>query len=367
MAGFIERTARREIFALKPYVPGKPIEEVERELGIRDIVKMASNENPLGPSPMAVEAVREVAGSLHLYPDSICFYLRQKMAAKTGRAPECFLVGNGSDELLRLISETFLTPEAGVVYADPSFVEYEFMARIMGARCTPVPLVDFRHDLSAMKAAIGPQTRIVYVCNPNNPTGSIVTRAELEEFMDGMPDEVLVVFDEAYVEYVDSPEFQSGLEYLDRGHNVVVLRTFSKIYGLAGLRIGYGITTPEIAAAVNRVREPFNVNLAAQKAAMAALDDEEHLALSRETNRWGRKYLCEEFQRLGLRYVDTQANFLFVDTGRDCQQVFSRLLAQGIIVRTGDIFGYPTFIRVTIGTESENRRFVQGLVRALEG
>lgn len=358
MAGFVERNARHEIFALKPYVPGKPIEEVERELGIKDIIKLASNENPLGASPRARDAIRNALEDLHLYPDSNCFYLKQKLAEKYELSQDSFIIGNGSDELLRLITETFISPSDEVIYAEPSFVEYEFMTKIMGGSCKPVNLVEFKHDLAAMKAAITKATKIIYICSPNNPTGSIVDRDELETFMDGLGEDILVVFDEAYYEYVASPRYQSGMDYLAQGRNVIVLRTFSKIYGLAGLRIGYGITTPEIAAAVNRVREPFNVNLVAQKAAAAALEDTEHLEKSRTVNLEGKKYLCAELDKMGLKYVDTEANFIFMDTGRDCQEVFRKMLARGVIVRTGDIFGYPTFLRVTIGTTEENQRFV---------
>jgi len=367
MAGFVEKNARREIFSLKPYVPGKPIEEVERELGLEGVIKMASNENPLGPSPRAQEAYMNAVKDLNLYPDGNCFYLKQKLAEKFGRLPDSFMVGNGSDELLRLITEAFVGPGDEVIYGDPSFSEYEFMTCIMGGRVKPIPLRDFTYDLQAMKAAVTDKTKIIYVCNPNNPTGTIITGGQLETFMDGLEEDILVVFDEAYYEYVDHPDYQSGLGYLDRGRNVIVLRTFSKIYGLAGLRIGYGISTPEIVDAVNRVREPFNVNLVAQRAATAALDDEEHLTRSREVNRQGKEYLYREFRSMGLHYVPTEANFIFVDIGQDCRRVFQELLKLGVIIRTGDIFGYPTYIRVTVGTEEQNKRFISSLRKVLEG
>ncbi|SHG61098.1 histidinol phosphate aminotransferase apoenzyme [Thermosyntropha lipolytica DSM 11003] len=365
MNNFVETKARKEIFRLKPYVPGKPIEEVKRELGIEDIIKMASNENPLGPSPLAVEKIKETLDKIHFYPDSNNFYLKQKLAGHIGIGEECILIGNGSDELLKLLAEAFLTPEDEVVFGDPSFVEYEFTATIMGAKCIAVPLNDFRHDLKAMLDAVTPRTKIVYVCNPNNPTGTYSTRDEIKDFMDKIREDVLVVFDEAYYEYVDAPDYMSGIEYVKAGRNAIVLRTFSKIYGLAGLRVGYGITTPAIAQAVERVTEPFNVNLLAQVAAEAALDDKEHLEESRQLNLEGKKYLYSRFEEMGLRYVPTQANFIFVDTGRDCREVFKKLLQLGIIIRTGDIFGFPTFIRVTIGTPEENKRFIEGLKKVL--
>jgi len=365
MGSFVERNARPEIFSLKPYVPGKPVEEVERELGITGVIKMASNENPLGPSPVAVARVKETLKNLNMYPDGAFFNLRQALAAKFGLDQDCFLVGNGSDELLRLITETFVNPGDEVLYGVPSFSEYEFMTLIMGGKCVEVPLQDMRYDLAAMKKRVSDRTKIVYICNPNNPTGSIVGRKAVEEFMDGLPEDVLVVFDEAYFEYVTDEDYVSGLEYLAQGRNVVVLRTFSKIYGLAGLRVGYGITSLEIAAAVNRVREPFNVNLLAQVAAVGALEDDEHLRQSQQVNIEGRDYLYGEFERMGLKYVPTQANFIFVDIQQECRPVFQALLREGVIVRTGDIFGYPTHIRVTIGKPDENRRFVTALTKVL--
>lgn len=361
MGNYVERNARPEIFKLKAYVPGKPIEEVERELGITGVIKLASNENPLGPSPMALEKARAALSSLSLYPDGACFNLKRDLAKKFDLSDDRFIIGNGSDELLRLITEVFVGSEEEVIFGDPSFSEYEFMTLVMGGRCVAVNLDDFRYDLAAMKDKINDSTKIVYICNPNNPTGAIVDRKTIELFMDGIPEDILVIFDEAYYEYVDSADFVSGLEYLAKGYNVVVLRTFSKIYGLAGLRVGYGITSPEIAAAVNRVREPFNVNSIAQVAACGALQDDEHLRRSFAVNQEGKKYLYQAFDEMGLKYVPTQANFIFVDTGRECRFVFESLMKQGVIVRTGDIFGYPTYIRITIGTPEENQRFIKEL------
>ena len=367
MGSIVERKARSEVFSLQPYVPGKPVEEVERELGITGVIKLASNENPLGPSPMAVARVQEALKQLNMYPDGACYYLRQALAGHYGFSEDSFLVGNGSDELLRLISETFVGPGDEVLYGMPSFSEYGFMARVMGGTCVEVPLKDMRFDLPAILDKITEKTKLVYICNPNNPTGTITSRAETDQFMKSLPDDVLVIFDEAYYEYVTDKDYVSGVEYLSRGRNVIVLRTFSKIYGLAGLRIGYGITTPEIAALVNRVREPFNVNLLAQTAAIGALADREHLQKSRELNLQGRDFLYREFSRLGLEYVPTEANFIFVDIRRDCRQVFQALLKEGVIIRTGDIFGYPTYIRVTIGKPEENQRFIAALDRVLQG
>jgi histidinol-phosphate aminotransferase len=365
MPDFIKEKARPEIFTLKPYVPGKPIEEVKREIGIQDIIKMASNENPLGPSPKAMEAVAGILGQLHQYPDANCFYLKKRLASFTGIEAAGILIGNGSDELLKLLAETFLNRGDQIIYAQPSFSEYEFTAKIMGAECIEVPLTNFTHDLDAMLKAITEKTKMVYICNPNNPTGTIVSNTEIESFMEKVPDDVLVVFDEAYYEYVERQDFGSGLKYVQAGRNAIVLRTFSKIYGLAALRVGYGLTTPAIAQAVEMVTEPFNVNMVAQVAALAALDDTDHVNKSVEVNSMGKKYLYSEFEKISLYYVPTDANFIFVDTGKNCQEVFKALLQMGIIIRTGDIFGHPNFIRVTVGTASENERFIQGLRQVL--
>lgn len=368
MDTFIKAKARPEIFNLKPYVPGKPIEEVKRELGIEDIIKLASNENPLGPSPKATDAIQETLKNMHFYPDSNSYDLKKKINALTEQDEAGIMVGNGSDELLKLIAETFLSPGDEVILAQPTFSEYEFTATIMGAKCVKIPLnAGFTHDLEAMEKAITEKTKIIYVCNPNNPTGTVVTESELDEFMEIVSNDILVIFDEAYIEYVNNPEFISGLKYLNQGRNVIILRTFSKIYGLAGLRIGYGLTKPEIAGAIKRITEPFNVNLLAQIGAVAAIEDTEHVEKSRQMNNLGSEYLYKEFAAMGLNYVKTEANFIFVDTGRDCREVFAKLLQLGVIVRTGDIFGFPTFIRVTIGSLEENNRFIAGLKKVLEG
>jgi histidinol-phosphate aminotransferase len=367
MNNFIKDRARQEIFNINPYVPGKPIEEVKRELGLKDIIKLASNENPLGSSPKAVKTIKKSLDELHLYPDSNCYYLKEKLASVTGIKKEGILIGNGSDELLKLVAETFLNRGDEVIFADPSFSEYEFTAKIMGAECKSIPLVDFKHDLEAMLAAVTEKTKIIFICNPNNPTGTIVDADEMDEFMAQVPEDILVIIDEAYVEYVENSGFPRSLDYINQGKNVIVMRTFSKIYGLAALRIGYGLTTVDIAQAVERVMEPFNVNMLAQKGAAAGLDDFEHVEESKKVNSLGKQFLYGEFNKMGLIYVETEANFIFVDVQKDCQEVFKKLLQKGIIVRTGDIFGYSTYIRVTIGSKDENIRFINGLKTILEG
>lgn len=357
---------REAILEIKPYVPGKPIEEVQRELGIKDVIKLASNENPLGPSPDAVMALREAVEKVYLYPDGNCYYLKEALAAKLGVSPEQLIIGNGTDEILVMLAEAFVDPGEEIIVADPTFSEYEFAAQVMGGRAVKVPCRDFRHDLEAMAAALTPRTRLIFVCNPNNPTGTIVERQELDDFLAKVPSHVLVVLDEAYNEYVTSPAYPDTLAYVRAGRpNIIVLRTFSKIYGLAGLRVGYGVSHPEIIRALNRVREPFNVNFLAQVAAMAALKDEYHVAKSQEVNTEGKEFLYQQFQALGLNYVPTEANFIFVDIGRDSREVFASLLRKGVIVRTGDIFGYPTFLRITIGTRRQNQRLIEALREVL--
>lgn len=322
---------RETILAIKPYVPGKPIEEVQRELGIKDVIKLASNENPLGPSPDAVRAIQEAAERVYLYPDGNCYYLKNALAEKHGVSPENIIVGNGTDEIIKMLAEAYLNPGDEIVVADPTFSEYEFAALVMAGRAVKVPCRSFRHDLKAMAAAITPRTRLVFICNPNNPTGTIVGQMMLDNFLKEIPPSALVVLDEAYADYVTAEHYPDSLAYVRYGRpNVIVLRTFSKIYGLAGLRVGYGVAVPEIIKNLNRVREPFNVNLVAQAAAIAALKDEAHYRKSREINIEGKQYLYEQFAAMGLTYVPTETNFIFVDVGQDSRGVFQELLKRGL-------------------------------------
>lgn len=357
---------RPNITRLKPYRPGKPIDEVKRELGLTDVVKMASNENVLGPSPKAIEAMQKAAEEVWLYPDAECFYLKEALAKKFGYKPENFALGTGSDEILHLIALAYFNAGDEIVFAEPSFVVYESQIHLMDCVCRPVPLKNLTHDLAAMRAAVNEKTKAVFICNPNNPTGTYSTQAEVEAFMDGLPDHVLVVFDEAYYEYVEAADYPRSLRYVEEGRNVVVLRTFSKIYALAGARVGYGIAKEDIIAHLNRVREPFNVNSIAQAGAIASLDDDEQVERTRRMNGEGKRYLYAEFEKMGLPYAPTESNFIFVDTQRDSLEVFQALLHLGVIVRTGgDVFGMPTFIRVTIGTREMNERFVAALRKVL--
>jgi len=353
------------IEALKPYIPGKPIEQVKRELGLTDVIKLASNENPLGPSPAAVEAMRSNSPSVALYPEGDAPALREAVAAHLGVPGDHLVFGNGSDEVLHLLAMTYLQPGDHTVQGDPSFAMYEIYTQQCNATPIKVPLTNYTHNLSAMLDALTPKTRIIFIANPNNPTGTLVQQRDVETFLDGVPDDVLVVFDEAYDEYVDDPQKPKTLPYVLEGRNVIVLRTFSKAYGLAGLRVGYGVARPEIAAMLNKVRSPFNVNLIAQHAAAVAIGDQEHIRKAVALNATGRDYLYREFARMGLDYVPSQANFVLVDIAGDSRQVFADLQAKGVIIRPGAGLGLPRHIRVTVGTQPQNERFIKALGEVL--
>lgn len=358
---------RQDILAVKEYIPGKPIEEVKRELGIDDVIKMASNENPLGPGKKAVAAISEAALSSHLYPDGAVFQLRKKLAAKLGVKEEQLIVGNGSDEILKMLGETFFCPGDELITADPTFAEYSFVAALMGAKTTAVPVKpDFSYDLDGMLKAITPKTKMIVLCNPNNPVGNIIRKPELDGFLKQLPENIIVVLDEAYAEYVTDAAYPESLAYLKDYPNVIILRTFSKIYGLGGLRVGYGIAGKEMIALLNRVREPFNVNKLAQAAAEAALDDTEHFQASLAVNNQGKKYLSVEFERMGLYYVPSETNFIFVRIETKAEEFFRQMLKRGVIIRSGHVFGYPDFIRVTIGTEEQNKRFIREMKAILQ-
>jgi histidinol-phosphate aminotransferase len=351
-----------DIAKLVPYSPGKPLDELERELGIRGAVKLASNENPLGPSPKALAALDEGKETVHLYPDGGAHDLTRALADRWKVSGNQIVVGNGSDEIISLLVKTFVSPGEEAVMADHTFVMYKLAVTGGHGVCVEVPLKDWRHDLPAMARAVTGRTRVVFVCNPNNPTGTMVTRDEVREFMAAVPDDVIVVFDEAYYEYVRDPHYPDTLDYVRQNRPVVVLRTFSKIYGLAGLRIGYGITTPEIVEYLHRVRNPFNANTLAQFAARAALGDEQHVAASRALNEAEMASVDNGLRALGLAPLPSQANFLFFDTHRNGRDVFDRLLREGIIVR--HLGG--SMLRVTIGRPEENRRFLKALSNVME-
>lgn len=353
------------IRSLIPYEPGKPIEEVEREYGISGSVKLASNENPLGPSPRALAVLRERLPELHLYPDGDCFYLKRALARKLGVEPDRLIFGNGSNEIIELAARTFMRPGDEAVMAEQAFVVYELIVQAVGGKRKTVPLKNFTHDLAAMADAVTPQTRLVFLANPNNPTGTIYRRRDWEAFLERISPDVLVIVDEAYFEYVEEADYPNSLDYHARHPAILTLRTFSKLYGLAGLRIGYGIGAKDVIALMQRVRQPFNVNAPAQWAALAALDDSEHVQRSLGVNQQGVKYLQTEFARLGLSYVPSQANFILVRVGNG-HEVFQRLLQQGVIVRPMVGYKFPEHVRVTVGTMAQNQKLIGALERLIQ-
>ena len=350
-----------DIQSLSPYVPGKPIEELQRELGLNRVIKLASNENPLGPSPKAVAALVGANDTLHRYPDGGAYRLRQAIADRWKVTNEHVILGNGSDEILGLLARTFLSPGDEAVMADHTFVIYKMEVTAAHGKSVIVPLVNWTHDLEAMAHAITQRTRLLFICNPNNPTGTTVSADAVSRLMANVPQDMIAVFDEAYYEYVRDPHFPDTLAYVKEGRNAIVLRTFSKVYGLAGLRIGYGITTPEINNFLNRVRPPFNANSLAQRAALAALGDDEHVAQSRAVNAAGMEQVGQGLRALGFAPIPSEANFLYFDVKRDGRQVFEALLREGVIVRHID----ASMLRVTIGRPDENTVFLQALHKVL--
>lgn len=349
-----------------PYPPGKPLEELEREYGIANSIKLASNENPLGPSPKAVAAIREALGNLHRYPDGSGYYLRRRLSEKFAVPFDGIVLGDGSNEIIELVTRSFLIPGDEVIVPAPSFLLYEIAVRTMGARAVPVPLKDCSIDLDAMVEAVTPRTRIVFVNNPNNPTGTVVSKQAFELFLTKIPKETIVMLDEAYVEFVRDSDIPHGFDYVDLdGPFVVVLRTFSKIYGLAGLRIGYGAMAASVADYLNRVRQPFNTGALSQVAALAALDDDEFVQSTRNVVWEGLRYLYGEVERMGLEYHPSQANFFLIEVPGNARTVFEAMLRQGVIIRAMNSYGMENVIRINAGLPEENERFVRSLRQVL--
>ncbi|MFO1424898.1 MAG: histidinol-phosphate transaminase [Candidatus Competibacteraceae bacterium] len=359
---------------LQPYQPGKPESELRREYGLSDIVKLASNENPLGPSPRALAAIRDALNGLARYPDGNGFELKAALSAKLGLSTATLTLGNGSNDVLELVARAFLTPEHEAVFSEHAFAVYPIVTQAIGATACVAKAnpsdhaMPYGHDPAALLALINDRTRVVFVANPNNPTGTWLKTAELEAFLEAVPEQVIVVVDEAYFEYVEADaDCPNALRWLDRFPNLVVTRTFSKAYGLAGLRVGYAISHPQVADLLNRVREPFNVNSLALVAAAAALDDFGHLERSRSVNRAGMEQLRNACRQLGLRWLPSVGNFLCVDVGRPGRDVFLELLKRGVITRPVDNYGLPRFLRISIGAEAENARFIEALTDVLKG
>jgi histidinol-phosphate aminotransferase len=354
------------IETLKPYLPGKPIEETEREYGLSGVIKLASNENPLGPSPLAMEAMQAALRKVNLYPDPSGHHLTRKVAQHLGVKPEEVVLGSGSNELIELLIRTFVMPGEEVLVTRGSFPAYAISAQAHGRTPVEVPMREgYRYDLDAMARALTPRTRLVFLANPDNPTGTTFGRAEWEAFLAKVPADVVVVHDEAYCEYVDWSEYFSGLEYFRRFPNVVVLRTFSKMYGLAGVRVGYGVMEARLAGYLQRTRMPFNVTSVAQAAGVAALDDAEHVRRTREVNLAGLRYFGEELPRLGVRLTESRANFVLADVGRPAGPVYEQMLRRGVIVRPAVANGFPTCLRISVGLPEENARCVAALREVL--
>lgn len=357
---------------LAPYVPGKPIEELEREYGIRDIIKLASNENPLGPGPLALEAIAAAARDIGLYPDGGGFALKQALVRRYGYAPEGITLGNGSNDVLVMLAEAFLTPDTEAVCSQYGFAIYPIAVQATGAKARIAPAspehhpMALGHDLDAMARLVNQHTRLVFIANPNNPTGTWVDAAALKSFIAALPPSTLVVVDEAYIEYVEDRDFPDTSRWLGEFPNLVVTRTFSKAFGLAGLRVGYALSQPAVAGMLNRVRQPFNVNSIALAAARAALEDGEHLQRSIVLNREGMRQVEAALDRMGLRHLPSRGNFVLIDCAKPAGPVYEAMLRQGVIVRPVGSYQLPNHLRVTIGTQDQNQRMLGALQQALK-
>lgn len=349
------------VLSIDPYVPGKPMSALEREMGIANSIKLASNENPMGPSPIALEALQKNMAELNRYPDGGCYELSRKLSKKLGFRPENIVIGAGSDDIIGMLTRALLLPGDHAVMPQPSFLMYEIMVRTASAEPVYVPLKSLAIDLDEMAARIDSKTRMVFLTNPNNPTGTTISKDDFKFFLESIPKGVVVVVDEAYIEFVRGSDCVESLDYIHEEHPVVVLRTFSKAYGLAGLRVGYGIMPETMALLLHRVRQPFNVNTMAQSAAAAALDDRVFLEKTLKVVHEGLDYIGRRLNDLGIRHFPSQANFLLIDVEENADKIYDKLLRKGVIVRSMTSYGYPCYIRVSVGLPDENRRFIDAL------
>jgi histidinol-phosphate aminotransferase len=361
-----ENLTRKGILNIMSYSPGKSIEEVQKEFGAKRWIKLASNENLLGPSPKAIAAIRKELPSIYLYPEGPCTVLRKALADKFAISEKMAVISNGADNLILMIANAFVNEGDEVVMADPTFPVYTNVTQIMGGKPIKVKLKDFTHDLDAMFKKVNRKTKLVFICNPNNPTGTTVSLETFNYFLSHLPKHVVVVLDEAYGDFVEDAFYPNGLDSIKEKKQVIVLRTFSKVYGLAGLRIGYALGKEDLVDCLYQVRDPFPVHRLAQVAAVAALKDEDHAIRSIQLVYEGKRYLYKELDRMGFSYVPSQANFIFVDFEKDSEEIFQALLREGIIIRPGGIWGYPTFARVTVGRMGDNRRFIKALKKILK-
>jgi histidinol-phosphate aminotransferase len=362
----MRRLTRQSIKELVPYPPGKPIEELERELGISGTIKLASNENPIGPSPLAVKAILEHVDSLNRYPDGSCYYLKERLSGILGLAQSRIIVGNGSNELIELAIRTFLEPGNEVIQAFPTFLVYQKIVSGAGGRMVSIPLSELKIDLGAVLGAVTSSTKIIIINNPNNPTGTALGMDEMRTFLKGVPEDVVVVLDEAYIEFASDDSIADGLLLADSHPLLITMRTFSKLYGLAGLRIGYGFASEEVVDYMNRVRQPFNANSLAQAAATAALDDKEFVSRTLALVRDGLAYLYQELDTIGLPYVPSQTNFFLIKVPMGADRLYNRMLREGVIIRSMASFGLPDYIRINVGLPEENERFLRTLRDAME-
>lgn len=353
---------RKVLGKIKPYSPGKPIWELQQELNLDRVIKLASNENPIGPSPKGTAAISAELAELNRYPDADTVDIKEAIAKKLDVQKEQLIVTNGADELITLLSEAYLDEGDEIIVPYPSFSEYDFGADLMGATIVPVPFDEnFQFDIQKVTNAITDQTKLLYICSPNNPTGTYLSKTDLEALLHAVPEHVLVVFDGAYSHYATAEDYTDGIEYVKAGENLLVLQTFSKVYGLAGIRVGFGVAPAEVIQTILKVKEPFNVNSLAQAAAKAAITDDEHVHQSIEQNEAGAKMLYQAFTDLGLNYVETMSNFILLRLGPNAEELYNELLKKGVIVRYGKIWGLPEYVRVTIGTEEENTFFIEKL------
>jgi histidinol-phosphate aminotransferase len=355
---------RKNILNVNPYIAGKPIEETKRQLGLKKVIKLASNENPLGPSPLAVEAIKKNLAMINRYPDSSGFYLKKRLAKFYNLKSENFLLGNGSDEIIDIIIKTFVEEDENIITADITFLEYAIISSVIGRKVITAPLKYFKYDLDAIGKKINHKTKLIFIANPNNPTGTYIMKFELEEFLKDMPSNILLVLDEAYDAFIDVDDFPESLKYIN-DKNVIILKTFSKAYGLAGLRVGYAVAREEFIIAMEKARQPFNVNLLAQVAATAALEDKEFLKKTRQVILAGKNYLYDALKDLGLAYVPSVSNFILVDVGCDSVAIFKEMLKYGVIARDMKQYGLKNFIRVTIGRKKENEKFIKVLKKVI--
>lgn len=357
------------IEAIVPYPPGKPMDELEREYGVTNAIKLASNENPWGPSPRAVKAIAGMLGSLHRYPDGASYALTQAVACWIGAQADEIVLGNGSNEVIEFLIKAFVASGDAVITSHPSFLMYQKFVQVRGGDNIVIPLREMRHDLAEIAAAVTDRTRLIFIDNPNNPTGTLIEREAFDSFLRGLPQSVIVVVDEAYVDFVEPARRIDILGYINRPEGipaVVSLRTFSKAFGLAGLRVGFGVMHRQVADLLHRVRQPFNINLVAQAGALAALDDVEHYEHTLRATREGMAWLHRELEALGCRPYPSHTNFFLIDVHGDATRLFEAMLYKGVIVRSMKAYGYPDFIRITVGTDEENRRFVAALAECVK-